>query len=655
MSRICCDISIKLLSDTIFSSGNSIPGGEDIAIRLDPDGSPVIPGSTVKGLLREAVENYLCWTGGSEETLYALFGREGRKHQDADRRLIFDNLKLTPAPVRTEDWRSLRTFTKIGADGLVEDGSLRIAACLRKGLRFTGMLFLDSDDRPLLDTALKSLRWVGLMRSRGFGRVEAALTVHPREPVHFAPVENARFLHYRLRTVTPLSIPWISRSGIDSGDDRNFTESRNYLPGSAVRGMVMGSLSQDAEWFAANKQTLLRQVRFLDAFPGIGTFPTPAGFYADKQQTRFYSIVTREDVEPGDKRAHLGSFCTLNGNCIEDSSPAMQNIQRIDRGSKAIFNVRAIAPGTVLEGYIVLRDPGFSGAVAKALQREYIWLGADRYAGCGLCRVECVDTAEPAYFAQSVSADGAVPETLYMELLSPTAMIRAGEPVGLDEVQLACALGVEQAEIQRCSAAVTESSGFNAYLGCREPSAVMYSAGSIFRICTKPAASAEKLRELEANGIGIRCAEGYGQVLFLKNYPALTHSGQQADNSGESRDIRFRQARARWLLRHADDRFPVSASQLGNIQALLRKLIHQVPEEASGRDLLRQFFAAQSSRASNPRLQAQFARTEEMLEPVWNTELNTTLHCPDCIDSWQERLQLISDWIDLGRKGAGRE
>ena len=38
MSRVCLTVQMKLSSDTIFSSGYSIPGGEDISIKRTEDG-----------------------------------------------------------------------------------------------------------------------------------------------------------------------------------------------------------------------------------------------------------------------------------------------------------------------------------------------------------------------------------------------------------------------------------------------------------------------------------------------------------------------------------------------------------------------------------------------------------------------------------------
>lgn len=651
MSRICCELTMTLLSDTIFSSGNSVPGGEDIAVRTARNGNPVVPGSTIKGLLREAVENYLCWTSGPENTAAALFGEEGFRDAESARRLIFGDLQLSRQAL-SDNWKCLRTFTQIDSNGIVKAGSLRSAACIRKGMTFTGILLLDSGDRELVENSLKAIRWVGLMRSRGFGSVALSLSDPLPVYTHRETIANTRFIHYRLKTVTPLSVPWLSRSGVDSGEDRNYTESRNYLPGSALRGWVMSRLSQDEAWFREHKQALLRSVRFLDAFPGTGTIPTPAGFYSDKQESRFYSVLTR-DVIPGDKRARMGSFCTLEGTVLRDTVPEMQSILRISRQDRNLFTVRAIAPETPLEGYIYFEDPTLSFRVAEALSEAYIWLGADRYAGCGLCQVTCVDTQAPHWFAASLSGEQTAADTLYMMLLSPMTMTRMGEPVGIDPQQLAHRLGVRSVTVEKCAASLTEAAGFNRTLGCRETSVTMYAAGSVFRLKTEPAVQPEALRTLEWEGLGIRRAEGYGQVLFLKDYPALHRAQPVPQETAQEQSVTMRQARCRWLLKWADKDFGLSASQMGSIQARLRSAMTRADQETAFA-ALEAFFEGQCQRESNPELVTKYQKAYKQMKCIWKEELSKTLDQP-CDASWQERLQLICDWIDLSRKEGDKD
>ena len=53
--NVTIQVTMELLSDTIFGSGYSIPGGEDVAVCRDERGYPYFKGSTLKGLLRESL------------------------------------------------------------------------------------------------------------------------------------------------------------------------------------------------------------------------------------------------------------------------------------------------------------------------------------------------------------------------------------------------------------------------------------------------------------------------------------------------------------------------------------------------------------------------------------------------------------------------
>ena len=109
--RIVLTVTMELLSDTIFGSGFSVPGGEDISVCTDDAGLPYLKGSTFKGLLRESLENCLCWTGGTEETLHALMGESGRSGLDDVRRIRLT--ALTADSGTPEDCFSERAFTAL--------------------------------------------------------------------------------------------------------------------------------------------------------------------------------------------------------------------------------------------------------------------------------------------------------------------------------------------------------------------------------------------------------------------------------------------------------------------------------------------------------------------------------------------------------------
>lgn len=65
-------VTMELLSDAILGSGFSIPGGEDIAVCRDTNGYPYLKGTTLKGLLRESLENLTDWTGGDMADVEAM-------------------------------------------------------------------------------------------------------------------------------------------------------------------------------------------------------------------------------------------------------------------------------------------------------------------------------------------------------------------------------------------------------------------------------------------------------------------------------------------------------------------------------------------------------------------------------------------------------
>ena len=172
-------VRMTLLSDTIFGSGQSIPGGEDIAVLMDQDGFPYFSASAFKGVLREAAENVLAWHDGKAERAVSIFGsewQEGSVHLTdltlPEKVRAITWIELGDAVAVTVALTDLRTFTQLDEDGSVKEGSLRTARCVIRGLYFEGQLSCAEEDAALLEEALTSIRWIGTMRNRGFGEVQ---------------------------------------------------------------------------------------------------------------------------------------------------------------------------------------------------------------------------------------------------------------------------------------------------------------------------------------------------------------------------------------------------------------------------------------------------------------------------------------------------
>lgn len=179
-------IQMNLESDAIFGNGISVPGGEDIGIQTDSQGFPYLKGSTLKGIFREELNNYFCWQNLSKQEqakeIKALMGESGMDDSDVSRKVTFSELTLHPDLIRqvrkegisaqeiTEIFTYLRTFTSL-ENGLVKTGSLRTARCIKKGLNFYGICTCQKEDAKTVNEVIQQIKWVGSMRSRGFGKV----------------------------------------------------------------------------------------------------------------------------------------------------------------------------------------------------------------------------------------------------------------------------------------------------------------------------------------------------------------------------------------------------------------------------------------------------------------------------------------------------
>lgn len=655
MSRVTLALSMRLLSDAIFGSGFSIPGGEDIAVCQDGAGYPYLKGSTLKGLLRESLENLADWCGAGQNLAEELLGAEGWTGTATGRRVLLTSLTLAEPPADPTACYAARTFTSL-EDGVVKNGTLRTAACICGGLRFEGALECDEQDLPLLQSALAGIKWMGTLRSRGFGRV--CLTAGPPRPIPAGrDAAPGQYIHYQLHSELPL----ILTDPVRSAD--NFAETLGFIPGSAVRGAVLSRLAEtQPAWFEANRPALLGDgVRFLDALPsrpGRAALPAIQGFYEDKQGKALDENLVVSGGRPaeGHKRARLGSCCAPDPDtgtlyCWSAGTGGVLRIRRGGKENKQMFSVRYLEPGQDFEGCIRLDDPALAPQLAAALG-DTLWLGADRYAGFGKCTVRLrVSGDPPAWEAAYGYGPGQQPGTeLYLLALSALTMLDGqGEPCGLDEARLAQLLGAEQVELLRCSSALTQNGGYNRTWQGRAPTLRMYERGSLFLLRCRPAPQPEVLRQVQARGLGVRRAEGFGQVLFvrpeiltgLRRKQALPAAAAQA--GPQSSAVRARQAGCRWLAEHADAicRIGVSKSQLGTVQSIC--------ETGSSAELRRYLDKNLNERGVEHG--ARFKEINSMLIKVLERPLSETLGVPVEPDNEAARLRLLCALFDHSRKG----
>ena len=577
IKRVNLHVTMELLSDAIFGSGYSIPGGEDIAVCRDKMGYPYLKGSTFKGLLRESLQNWLVWTSGSHDELKALMGESDWSAPTSERRLNVTPLSLLDPPAEPANCFINRTFTAL-ENGVAKQGTLRVASCIHAGLCFCGDIECAEDDAELVRHALSVIKWVGTMRSRGFGHVRITSEIGSGKKC-FSEIHRASCIRYQLLAQSPILITNLNRS------QGNEFESRTYIPGSSIRGMVASTLAESSpEAFETIRSLLLGSgTRFLDAVPVRGEHPPlPAlmGFYADKAETRFETILKDGNVAPGLKRAKIGSFCSVNGDTLYFWSAAMSGSTRISLNRDGhnrtdMFQTRYIEPGELLEGYILLDDPSLTNYICRVFQ-DTIWIGADRYSGFGKCSVqEIVAMEEPEWIREyGFHNQDEIGTDIYMLAVSPFTMLNSmGEPCGLDEAALAKALEVLSVSVALCATSTAEFGGYKRIWKSRDPAVRMYERGSLFRLHFETPPSLDKLRSLEHGGLGIRRAEGFGQVLFLPLSRLDQLQRKEALKTERSTNISLlaeqRRNRVLWIMDHADslNSAGLSRSQIGTLQA----------------------------------------------------------------------------------------
>lgn len=172
---------MKLKSDCIPGSGNSIAGIIDRDIVYDRYGLPYIPAKRLKGILRESAEDLRI----DNDIIDKIFGIEGQEkatnfildngtvesYLEIIKLLDFDYIKeFLPPQVILDFFSYTRAQTKI-KEGVAEDKSLRISRVLKKGLSFEFECHIPNDYHKEFNNICKVTRSFGSSRNRGFGEI----------------------------------------------------------------------------------------------------------------------------------------------------------------------------------------------------------------------------------------------------------------------------------------------------------------------------------------------------------------------------------------------------------------------------------------------------------------------------------------------------
>lgn len=651
--KVILKINMVLLSDAILGSGYSIPGEEDIAVCQDENGYPYMKGSSFKGLLKESMENLAAWQQINPGEVEEMTGAADWNGASEGRRIHVTSLKLSDPPYDPEECYERRAFTSL-ENGVIKKGTLRTAVCIVRGSVFTGELTCAEEDARFISQALMGIKYVGTLRNRGFGHVKLTSEIcKKRNPS--AEIEATCCLHYRIKTELPVVITDLNRS------KGYHYETVGYIPGSAIRGMVMGKLAAgNPSWFQEHKKEALREMYFLDAVPnheGKTVIPSIKGFYEKKDGSDFQSVLKDGELSPGVKRAGMGSFCSIEENRVIYWSAKTGGITRIRKGSgedKLMFQRHYLCENQEFDGYILLKNPEYAKVIANSLGKE-CWVGSDRYEGFGKCEITLEKCSSPKWrTGYGYTKTTPVGKILYLLAVSPFCMLdELGNPCGLNEKEIADLLEIPEVKIQFCSTAVSEFRAYNRTWRCADPTVCMYDRGSIFKLECSDAPNVENVLQLQENGLGIRKEQGFGQILILRPdiYENIIGKLPWEEKKEEKKLASVRRAKISWILGNDNGwKGMLSNSQIGEVQGLLERAVKQDGDTEE----LEEYFDKNISKRGVKHGE-RFVNMEKFIKQILRTPMSAIIGVPCVFTSEKqekiEKIKLLCELFDYSRKG----
>lgn len=442
-----------------------------------------------------------------------------------------------------------------------------------------------------------------------------------------------KYIRYIIKNVEPLRI------ADDSTSQSGQTVTLRYIPGTTIRGYVVNQLANTLEdKFEQYKKALISdQVIYMNAYlyeNGKELFPSPKGFYENKAvvagKKEIENVVINGEFTPGNKRAGLGRFCYFEDQCIHyynvETSSDMKILinKRKSKDKQNVFRNEYITAGHSFVGYIKANDDDLIKDILEILEGT-LALGNSRSQGLGKCKViEVKEMSDDFIPFQEYAVEDDAVKSCYMMLLSNTAMRNdAGEYIGLNLKWLEKKLGVSNLYIEYCSTSTVNVKGYNRVWGSKIPSVTMYEQGSVFKLCYEGSASLQNMQNIMQSGIGIRICEGFGRVLFLKDYKCIQFKMEGAQREISFDDVSQRESDLKDIkiiatnyyrkmlysemqkrILDGVDCLDLAKSQIGNVRSLIEANRY---DAIRGTEVVKEYFSHSSHKEENKKIQKQKA------------------------------------------------
>lgn len=510
-------------------------GGSDGDTASDARGL-LLPGSAVKGALREAAVRLAQGAGRGREIVSALFGADGREGLLRFATLRAENAPgLTAADGTVRNHVSLERTTRQAAPQRLFQNRVTPA---RPGLDFRGILEsrepLSDDALGLLLSAARITDQIGGGRGRGLGLVTVTLEPAAADEAVEAAREGATSLVLVLEAEEAVHL-----SGVK--DPSNYVASKDYLDGSSVRGAVARALGgqpsdPDMELLFGGETPVV----FGDGRPGgKGAIPAPMTVQERKAGGLPIDLAVelcadacggRPAERPDDVRTARGTYA-LDGDNWFPVRLKRRTVTRTARDHSSgrgadgqLFSLEVLDPvidSSEGEGTENLRfhvpvsgSPRQLDLVLRAARRG-LTVGGDRSRGFGRLRLAEVvyeTRIEPLKKRHAAWAEAA--GRLGVPAPESTGVLLAVGPLAVSHQRLQAALRAEGLELREGVARRQTHGGWNARLHLPRTVSSHYMPGSTFIVARSDGGSAlESLARLEERGIGPGRPDGWGRLV----------------------------------------------------------------------------------------------------------------------------------------------
>lgn len=448
------------------------------------------------------------------------------------------------------------------------------------------------------------------------------------------------------------------------GGDPNSAVSLDHIPGSVLRGALIGRYLQDKdEEFnlladsTAHRLFFSGQVRYLNAWPVTSSElmrPAPLAWHQEKEEEHIlYDFAVEDDVELQHPQKIRGSYYYQNGEGVTLHNPDRQitiHTYRVNRsgqekGKDSVFRYDALAAGQTFGAIIIANNSSDLDLLRSLLTPADFNIGGSHQAGYG--RVHLAEVERTNWYDFLTEYDEEVEGKIIVTCLSDV-LLRDSETGGYTA-------DLDSLLNQNHTAAYTAPQlvgGFNRKWGLPLPQAQAIRAGSVF-VYDYDQSLFTRLIRLIQTGIGERRVEGFGQIglnlwtesKFPKTEPLRRDPKSSISLNGDSAKLAVQMSER--ILRANLDKALLKTTaglmtnarfnQISNAQlSRLRTIIRQAFGEAdvtAGPDRVKAHLSALKKPA---RTQFEKARVEG--EPLLNW-LETLLRDPKTV------------WIKLGVSG----